>query len=105
MSNRLRRWSLCLFACALSFAAHAQENEALTLQSAIERSLARNPELKAFGYEMAIQTARVEQSRARPSLELGAAVENVAGNGTHQGTDAAETTLTIGWVWERGVRE
>jgi cobalt-zinc-cadmium efflux system outer membrane protein len=104
MSIRSRRWSLWLCACALSIAAHAQANEVLTLQSTIERSLARNPELKSFGYELAIQAARVEQSRARPPLEVGAAVENVAGTGTHRGVDSAETTLTIGWVWERGVR-
>lgn len=105
MSIRNRR--LPVWVCALSFvsSAHAQGVEELTLQAAIERSLARNPELNVFGYELRMQEARIEQAGARPALELAVTAEDVAGNGERKGIDHAETTLTVGWVWERGVRE
>jgi outer membrane protein, heavy metal efflux system len=98
-------WRRPIWACALwlSMAAHAQQGP-LTLAAAIERSLADNPELKAFGYELSVQEGRIQQAGARPALELGATVEDLLGNEAHRGFEAAEATLTIGWVWERGVR-
>jgi cobalt-zinc-cadmium efflux system outer membrane protein len=91
-----------LFVC-LPVAAWSQD--ALTLQAAVERSLKDNPELKAVGFALSAQAARGEQAQARPSLEVGVLVENAAGSGLYKGVDATETTLTIGWVWERGVRD
>jgi outer membrane protein, heavy metal efflux system len=108
MSILLRRrqlawlWFGAVLAPALAI---AQQNPSLTLQSAVERSLAGNLELKASGYDLKVQEGRIEQAAARPSLEVGLAVENVLGSGTHRGVDAAETTLTLGWLLERGARE
>jgi outer membrane protein, heavy metal efflux system len=79
--------------------------DALTLQAAVERSLKDNPELKAVGFALAAQEGRIEQARARPALELSAEVEDALGSGDHKGFDEAETTLSVGWVWERGARQ
>lgn len=107
MSIRISRRSLwhCALLLLVQYVGAAQAQDALTLQAAVERALAGNLELKAFGYELAVQDGRVQQSAARPSLEIGVAVENAFGSDAHSGVDAAETTLSIGWVWERGVRE
>jgi cobalt-zinc-cadmium efflux system outer membrane protein len=107
MSIRLSRkplW-LCAVLLLLHYTGNACAQDALTLQAAVERALAGNLELKSFGYELAVQEGRIRQSNARPSLEIDMAVENVLGGDAHNGIDAAETTLSIGWVWERGARE
>jgi outer membrane protein, heavy metal efflux system len=104
MSIRIRRWPAWACVLILSSTSQAQNAGVLTLQSAIEKSWAGNPELKAYGFELAAQSGRVEQAGARPSLEVGLTVEDLLGSGSHKNVDDAETTLTIGWVWERGVR-
>lgn len=77
----------------------------LTLRDAIHRSLDRNPDLKAFGYEHEAQQGRLRQARARPDPEVGVLVENALGSGEHRSFDAAETTLSLGFLIERGARQ
>jgi cobalt-zinc-cadmium efflux system outer membrane protein len=104
MSSRIHRqpWWLCV---VLACSTQAQGQAVLTLQASLERSLADNPELKVAGYELAFQQSRLQQASARPPIEVGATVEDLLGTGSHRGIGAAEATLTIGWVWERGLRE
>jgi len=45
------------------------------------------------------------QSELRPNLELGVQVENALGSGELEGFNRAETTLSLGWVLERGKRQ
>tara|TARA_R110002110_G_scaffold12718_3_gene60901 strand:- start:67993 stop:69273 length:1281 start_codon:yes stop_codon:yes gene_type:complete len=77
----------------------------IRLEDAIERTLASNPELVAFGYQIAAQQGRLTQAQVRPSPELGLVVENALGSGDYEGFDGAESTLSLGWVLERGKRE
>ncbi len=104
--SRCRRLAL-LGGCLLGMPilAFGQVQTLLTLQAAIDRSLSGNPELKAFGYELTAQEARIEQASARAPMEMGMMVENVLGTGAHSGVKAAETTLTLGWLLERSARE
>jgi cobalt-zinc-cadmium efflux system outer membrane protein len=83
----------------------ASENATIDMEEAITRTLARSPALVAFGYQLEVQQARVTQSQLRPNPELGVLVENVLGTGEYEGTDGSETTLSIGWVLERGKLE
>lgn len=76
----------------------------LTLQQAVERALERNPDLAAFEYEIQAQQGVLQQSRARPSPEVGLLVENAFGTGRRSDFDAAETTLSLGFAIERGAR-
>jgi cobalt-zinc-cadmium efflux system outer membrane protein len=87
--------------CAIAQAAQVP----LTLQDAISRSLGRNLDLKAFGYELEAQQGRERQAGARPSPEVGVLVENALGTGERRNFDAAETTLSLGVTLERGARE
>jgi cobalt-zinc-cadmium efflux system outer membrane protein len=98
-------WLVATSIAVLSGSVVAGEQPTIDLEEAIGRTLARNPSLVAFGYQLEIQRGRLTQSGLQPNLELGVVVENVLGSGDFQGTDAAETTLSLGWVLERGKRQ
>lgn len=84
-----------------SFAAESP----LTLRQAVERALERNLDLAAFEYEIQAHQGVLQQSRARPSPEVGLLVENAFGSGRRSNFDGAETTLSLGFVIERGARQ
>lgn len=77
----------------------------IRLEDAVDRTLESNPQLVAFGYQIQAQQGRLTQARIKPSAELGLVVENALGSGDYDGVDGAETTLSLGWVLERGKRE
>lgn len=77
----------------------------LSLPEAIERSLERNLDLKAFGFELEAQAGRVQQAGVRPPPEVQALAENVLGSGERSDFDAAEITLSLVLSLERGARE
>lgn len=97
--------SLFLGATASSWAQSATGLPALRLQDAIVRSLQSNPDLKAFAYELEAQLGRVRQAGARPSPELSVLVENALGTGAFNSFDAAETTISLGFLIEPGARQ
>ena len=84
---------LCLAAIysTASFAqsVSASDQVTLDLDTAVSRTLERNPRLKAFGYHLNAQQGRVQQSELKPNLELGVLVENALGTGDFQGIDGA----------------
>jgi cobalt-zinc-cadmium efflux system outer membrane protein len=83
----------------------AATGSGIGLEDAIDRTLESNPELVAFGYQIQAQQGRLTQAQVKPSAELGLVVENALGSGDYKGVDGAETTLSLGWVLERGKRE
>lgn len=97
--------SLFLGVNASSWAQQQSTQPALGLQDAVVRALQNNPDLKAFGYELEAQLGRVRQAGARPSPEVSVLVENALGTGDRSGFDAAETTLSLGFLIEHGARQ
>jgi cobalt-zinc-cadmium efflux system outer membrane protein len=96
---------LAVAAVTVSTAALAQPaetGEPLTLRAAVERTLARNPELAGFGYRLRAQSARAEAAYLRPPLELRGDIEDFLGSGAKSGLDAAEATFSIARVIELG---
>lgn len=87
--------------CAMAQPADAP----LTLQEAVNRTLERNLDLKSFERELAAQAGREQQARARPNPEVGLLLENTFGSGERSSLDAAEATLSLGFLLERGARE
>lgn len=85
-------------------AAAESAGAALSFPEAIERSLERNLDLRAFGYELEAQAGRVQQAGVRPPPEVQALAENVLGSGTRSDFDAAEITLSLALSLERGAR-
>lgn len=95
----------CSALLSVPYASAEIADGSLSLQGAIERSLARNLDLRAFGYELEAQAGRVQQAGARPPPEVQALAENVLGSGERSAFDAAEYTLSLVLSLERGARE
>ena len=77
----------------------------ISLEDSIARTLADNPELRAFGYQLTIDRSLVQQAGLPPNPDLLVTVEGALGTGDHTGFESAETTVSLGWVFERALRE
>jgi cobalt-zinc-cadmium efflux system outer membrane protein len=91
--------SCCL---VLPFRIQAELQQTLTLDNAIERTLAQNPQLHQFTLVRQGILAQRETSELSPGFTLGLDVENAAGSGSMKGTNAAEVTLSLSSVIEMG---
>ncbi|MDA0281526.1 MAG: TolC family protein [Proteobacteria bacterium] len=76
----------------------------LDLETAITKAMAGNPSLKAAGYQLQIQDARIDQAGIKPRGQLGIEVEDVFGSGTNDMLEGIQATASVTWVLERGVR-
>ena len=95
-----RRHAVCL--AALVGAAASAASQELTLASAIEQTLSRNPELRVYAPRLTAARARSELAALRPPLELETEVQDVFGTGQASGFDIAETTFALSQVVELG---
>jgi cobalt-zinc-cadmium efflux system outer membrane protein len=77
---------------------------ALDLETAITKAMAGNPGLKAAGYQLQIQDARIDQAGIKPRPQLGIEVEDVFGSGTNDMLEGIQATASVTWILERGVR-
>ena len=105
-----RRLSVCLCLSMVTELAWAQTDSPATratigLSEALARTIARNPDLTVFGYQIEAAEGRLLQAGLAPNPELGVGVEDVLGSDAFHNLDSAETTVTLGWILERGVRE
>lgn len=107
VTRRCGAWCLLVLISAVTetHSVSAAEGATIGLEEAISKTLTRNPALVAFGYQIEAQRGRLTQSELSPNPELGLMVENVLGSGAFEGGDRAETTLSLGWVLERGKRQ
>ncbi|MBN8893322.1 MAG: TolC family protein [Rhodanobacter sp.] len=76
--------------------------EVLTLPQAVDRALAHNPAIRAGDHMTVAAERQAELTGLAPPWVVGADVENVGGTGSVSGIHAAETTLRLGRVIERG---
>lgn len=106
VSLLLRAIVACVALYLATSSARAAEGPAsaaeLTLASAIDLALKRNPDLVASRYELTAAQARILQAGLRINPELDLELENFAGSGAVAGTDALETTLSLSQVIELG---
>jgi len=77
-------------------------SQTLTLASAIEQTMASNPELRVYTPRLAGARARTAQAALKPPLELQAEVQDAFGTGNASGFDIAETTFALSQVVELG---
>lgn len=95
------RWTtLCLLACG-AMAPYAMAAP-LTLDGAFAKVATAHPELQLIDLETAVLSAEREHAALRPPFVVNAEVENAFGTGQTSGLDAAELTLTLASVLERG---
>lgn len=102
--------SRCLFLLVLCTNIYAEPSiaskmQSITLDEAITRTLLDNPQLLAFGYQLDIKRGRVQQASVAPIPELLVTVEDALGTGEYQGFSKAQTTVSLGWTFERTLRE
>ena len=101
--SQKHRMAFVILSCCLVLPFHIQaEPQILTLDKAIERTLAQNPQLYQFNLVRLGILAQRETSELSPGFTLGLDVENATGSGTMKGIDAAEVTLSLSSVIEMG---
>lgn len=74
----------------------------LTLDDAIARVAQYHPDLRLAEAQRPVWEARRDAARLPPPLTLGVELENALGTGDSRGFDAAEATVTLAGVLERG---
>ncbi len=74
----------------------------LSLRQAMALALLRNPELRAFAWEIRAAEARLLQAGLWPNPELELEVEEFAGTGELAGTNAAEFTVGLAQTFPLG---
>ncbi len=99
---RLVLWWIA--AVATAPAAIAQSQTAIGLEEALARTIAGNPSLAAFGYQIDAARGRLQQANIAPNPVLDVNIADVLGSDDFRGVRSAETTVSIAWVLERGVR-
>ena len=102
MSLSIRRALALACAAPLMAFAGSAASQALTLASAIEQTLASNPELRVYGPRLTADRARAAQAALKRPLELEAEVQDAFGTGQASGFDIAETTFALSQVVELG---
>lgn len=76
--------------------------QSIDLNYALQQTLQKNAELKAYPYYLRVSEAELLQAKQRPLPILGLIVENVLGSGDFSDADQAEITLTLGQTIELG---
>jgi cobalt-zinc-cadmium efflux system outer membrane protein len=74
----------------------------LSLDQAIARVARQHPDLRLADAQRPIWEARRDAAAFGPPLTVGVALENALGSGASRGFDAAELTVTLAGVLERG---
>ncbi|HEY3517975.1 MAG TPA: TolC family protein, partial [Gammaproteobacteria bacterium] len=102
MSLSIRRALALACAAALMGVAAPAASQTLTLASAIEKTLASNPELRVYTPRLTAARARAAQAALKPPLEFQSEVQDAFGTGRASGFDIAETTFALSQVVELG---
>ena len=95
-------WSFAVIAAAQTALPPTQPS--ITLDEALARTLNANPALAAYGYQINAALGRVQQANVGPNPVLDLAINDALGTNDFRGVRGAETTLSIIWILERGVR-
>lgn len=104
----------CAYACAclwlldVGVAAQevpAREGPPIGLEEALAKTMMANPALAAAGFQLDAAQGRLQQARLKPNPELDVTVQDALGTGEYRRFGRTETTASLAWVLERGVRE
>jgi cobalt-zinc-cadmium efflux system outer membrane protein len=98
----MRLTALAVWVAVLFAVQTARAADPVTLDDAIARVGSTHPELRLFEARGAVLSAERDAVAQRPPLVAGFQVENALGSGELQGFKAAEFSLTLASVLERG---
>jgi len=105
MNIRNTLWTLAWLSVPLALSAEEPASEPakpLTLANAVALSLAGNPALAAYNYDLRASEAQRIRAGYFPNPGVGLEVENLPGSGSRSGADTTETTLRLSQVIELG---
>jgi len=101
----IRTTIFLLFSLCLMPAFGQAQDAVVSLDEAVTRTLAENPALQAQGYQMQIQEARTLQAGITPQPQLSVEAENFLGSGSNDMFSGMQTTFSISWILDRGIRQ
>lgn len=100
MTNRFKTGlQLTLLSLLVSSSAFAQQN-LLSLNEALQLTLAGHPQLKSFAHQAQAAQRLVEQAAVATPLSLDFDVEDAMGTGTYSGISSMQSTVGISWLLE-----
>jgi cobalt-zinc-cadmium efflux system outer membrane protein len=105
MRTRFAALAVCVGMGVVAPVALAQSDKVspiITLDAALQRVADIHPELRLFGPRRQALDAERERAALKPALRVGADIENVLGSGDARGLHAAEVSLSLAGVFERG---
>jgi cobalt-zinc-cadmium efflux system outer membrane protein len=91
-------------ALLLSPGAVSAEAQGLSLRQALANALSHNKQIAASAYQVAEGEGRLQQAGLLPNPQVSLIFENVGGGGIFRGFEGAETTLSLAWAIEPGLR-
>lgn len=80
-------------------------NQRLSLQQAIEKTLQQNPQLHQFKLRKEGVLSQRQTASLSPTMNLGIEIENFAGSGERNKFDTTETTVALSSVLELGAKK
>jgi cobalt-zinc-cadmium efflux system outer membrane protein len=100
MSFQLAALAALVISCAtVNF---AQAANRISLDDAVTRVSQNHPELQLVDARKTGLSAELDRAVLHPGMTAGISIENILGSGSVEGFDAAETTLSLASVIERG---
>jgi cobalt-zinc-cadmium efflux system outer membrane protein len=99
---KLFRAAAAAAVAVLGVSTPVRATETLRLEDAFQRVIVSHPDLAVLRLREAALSAERIRAAQRPALHLGASAENVFGTGAASTLDAAEITLSLSSVLERG---
>ncbi len=105
MRTRFAALAVCVGMGVVAPVALAQSDKVspiITLDAALQRVSDVHPELRLFGPRRQALDAEHERAALKPTLQVNAELENALGSGEARGLHAAELSLSLAGVFERG---
>ncbi|GAC17150.1 hypothetical protein GARC_0168 [Paraglaciecola arctica BSs20135] len=93
---------MCFTSNAYAALNDADNTFPMTLESAIKRTLANNPQLHEFDFRQQVITGEAKTAALKPGYVMGVEVENFLGSGEVAGIKDMDLTLTLSSVIEMG---
>lgn len=114
-SNKMRysvtsRIGACVLSLLFSSSIFAESHlltgkYSIGLNQAIAKTIEQNPELISFGYQIQVEEGLLKQAGTFSNPELNVEIEDILGSGDFNSFDSAQTTISIRWALEQGVRK
>ena len=99
---RMRAAAVAACVMALWAGNPAAAAEKLTLDDAFRRVQEAHPDLRLTDAKRDVLSAEFDRAGLPPGMVLGVGIENILGTGERSAFDSAETTVSLGSVFERG---